>query len=121
MRFPLIADAALPSVTIARGDLWMLAGFVLIGWVLARMTIRRRRRLQQQDRENREAEQRLHHQRQSAAPLSDAPEETQRWQVAMFELQRELKGELDSRIAIVQGLLRQVDERIARAEELESK
>lgn len=114
-----LADSALPSITVARGDLWMLAGFVLLGWVLARTTIRRRRRIHAAERENREMESRLQNERQTAAPLSDAPPETQRWQVAMFELQRELKGELDSRIAVVQGLTHRLEERIAAAEKLQ--
>ncbi|MEM6364830.1 MAG: hypothetical protein AAF745_10410 [Planctomycetota bacterium] len=112
--------ASLPSVTIARGDLWMLAGFVVLGWVLARTTIQRRKRIAAEKREQDETQRRLESERQSAAPLSDAPPEVQRWQVAMFELQRELKGELDSRIAIVQGLLRQVDERLSRVDGLKS-
>ncbi len=47
--------------------------------------------------------------------------ETQRWQVAMFDLQRELKAELDTRISIVQALIRQLDERIETLAAIESK
>lgn len=56
--------------------------------------------------------------KKTALPLSDAPIETQRWQIALFDLQRELKGELDSRIAVIQMLMRQVDEKIAKLESL---
>ena len=97
----------------------MLAGFVVLGWTLARMTIRRRRRIAAEKRQHRESEQKLSDEHISALPISDAPPETQRWYVAMFELQRELKAELDSRIAIVQNLVRQADEKIARLESLE--
>ena len=38
----------------------------------------------------------------------------------MFDLQRELKADLDTRIVIVQTLLRQLDERIERLAALES-
>ncbi|SMP50571.1 hypothetical protein SAMN06265222_103128 [Neorhodopirellula lusitana] len=104
-----------------RSGLWMLGGFAMLGWVLARMTVQRRKRRLQDDRENRETQRRLDSNHSSALPLSDAPVETQRWQVAMFDLQRELKGELDSRIAVTQGLIRQLDQRIARMDELEQK
>jgi len=114
-----LSDLALPSVTLAKGDLWMLAGFVVLGWTLARMTIRRRRRIAAENRQNRESEQKFNADHMTALPISDAPPETQRWYVAMFELQRELKAELDSRIAVVQNLVRQADEKIARLESLE--
>ena len=47
-------------------------------------------------------------------PLADAPVETLRWQAAMFDLQRDLKAELDTKIAVVQSLLREVDQRLAK-------
>ena len=53
-------------------------------------------------------------------PLCDAPAETQRWQAALFDLQRELKAELDTRIAIVQSLVRHADQRIEQLRQLES-
>jgi hypothetical protein len=46
--------------------------------------------------------------------LADAPAEVNRWQVEMHELARDLKGELDTRIAILQILLRQADQTAAR-------
>lgn len=95
-----------------RAELLMLAGFVMLGWVLIRRSIGRRKRSFREGREADRALERLRNPRASAVPLSDAPPDTQRWQVAMFDLQRELKGELDSRIAIVQSLLRQLDQRI---------
>ncbi|MCM2373033.1 hypothetical protein [Aporhodopirellula aestuarii] len=102
-----------------RSGLWMLAGFLLLGWVMARMTVQRRRRRVRQNGEDREIQRRLDAKVSTALPLSDAPIEVQRWQVAMFDLQRELKGELDSRIAITQSLMRQLDQRIAVLQELE--
>jgi hypothetical protein len=56
---------------------------------------------------------------ETAVPLCDAPPETQRWQGALFDLQRELKAELDTRIAVVQSLVGQADQRIARLESME--
>ena len=51
----------------------------------------------------------------------DAPAETQRWQVALFDLQRELKAELDTRISVVHSLMRQLDDRIERLSVLENR
>ncbi|MEM9365034.1 MAG: hypothetical protein AAGD07_03490 [Planctomycetota bacterium] len=102
-----------------RGGLWLLAGFVMLGWVMARLAIKRGKNRAHADRDVREMQRRFDRPNNSAVPLSDAPVETQRWQVAMFDLQRELKGELDSRIAVVQSLLRQVDQRIERLQSLQ--
>ena len=114
----------LPSMPIAvtlidRSGLWMLAGFLLLGWVMARMSLQRRKARIDQRSEEHEVRRRLSSDRPKSLPLSDAPIETQRWQVAMFDLQRELKGELDSRIAITQSLIRQLDQRIAQIESLQ--
>lgn len=111
---PLIAMAILD-----RSGLWMLAGFLLLGWVMARMAVQRRKRSVRQRSEGVEMQRRLDCDRPTALPLSDAPVELQRWQVAMFDLQRELKGELDSRIAVTQALMRQLDQRIAVLQELQ--
>ncbi len=110
------------SMAIAnRSGLWMLAGFLLLGWVLARMTVQRKKRAARQRGEDQEMQRRLNSTRPTALPLSDAPVELQRWQVAMFDLQRELKGELDCRIAITQNLMQQLDQRIAMLNQLQEK
>lgn len=103
-----------------RPQLLMLAGFVMLGWVLARRTISRRRRLARERRGADLAYKKLKNPTVHNVPLSDAPVDTQRWQVAMFDLQRELKADLDTRIAVVQTLLRQVDGRIAELKSLQS-
>lgn len=116
----MIADIFLSMTLMDRGGLWMVAGFLILGWVLARMTVKRRRNRVRQKQEDRDVQKRINSTSVSALPLSDAPPETQRWQVAMFDLQRELKGELDSRIAVTQSLIRQLDQRIATIERLEA-
>lgn len=119
MMFERIDPHSLLAMTItSKAGLWMFAGLLLLGWVLARVSVQRRKRLVRQKSEDREMQRRLNADRPSALPLSDAPPELQRWQVAMFDLQRELKGELDSRIAITQALMRQLDQRIAVLEQL---
>lgn len=97
-----------------QSQMMLLAGIVLLGWILARRQIRSRRRSHAQG----VADQELRRMRSEAdAPrgvaLASAPPETQRWHVEMFELQRELKAELDMKIVVVQTLIRQADERIA--------
>ncbi|WDQ15855.1 hypothetical protein [Rhodopirellula sp. P2] len=115
----LFAESALESVSFDRGTLWLVAGFLMLGWALARLTISRRKKAIRQRGESRETQRRLDSVKKTALPLSDAPPETQRWQVAMFDLQRELTGDLDTRIAVVQSLIRHADQRIATLQELE--
>ncbi len=98
----------------------MVGGFVMLGWVLARRQIAMRKRVNLSTREANRQLKAIREQTQPALPLSDAPAETQRWQVAMFDLQRELTAELDTRIAIVQSLVRHADQRIAQLRQLES-
>ena len=100
-----LADSLMPAA-----QLMMFAGFILLGWVLVRRQLRMRR---SNRRENRRAEaelRKIRQHREPALPLADAPPEIQRWQGAMFDLQRELSAELETRITTVQRLLSQVDE-----------
>ena len=97
-----------------QSQMMMLAGLVLLGWVLIRHQVRSRKRRHTQDMSDRELRRQLSKADQSnGMPLATAPPETQRWQVEMFDLQRELKAELDTKIVVVQSLIRQADERIA--------
>lgn len=119
-----IAGFSIPMLSMSlidRGGLWTLGGFVILGWVMARMTVQRRKRRVRNDRDDKEMKARFDSTSSTALPLSDAPLETRRWEVAMFDLQRELKGELDSRIAVTQSLIRQLDQRIATIKQLENK
>ncbi|MEO9595304.1 MAG: hypothetical protein ABJG45_27405, partial [Rhodopirellula bahusiensis] len=52
----LLAEDALEAISFDRGMLWLVAGFLLLGWVLARMTISRRRKAIQQRGESRETQ-----------------------------------------------------------------
>ena len=114
--FPL---ADLPLAELVDAQLLMVAGFVMLGWVLARRQLKMRKRVNGDTRAAKKAIQKIRNHRDPALPLCDAPPETQRWQVALFDLQRELKAELDTRIAVVQSLTRQVDERIERLTRLQ--
>lgn len=93
-------------------QLLMAAGFIMLGWVLARRQLSLRKRVNHETRVANKALKSIRESKEPSIPLSDAPVETQRWQVAMFDLQRELKAELDTRIVIVQTLMRQLDQRI---------
>ena len=123
----LIAHILAPRLLLAQliadmqqAQLLMVAGFVMLGWVLARRQIKMRKRVHRDARAANKAIQELRERKDPAIPLSDAPAETQRWQAAMFDLQRELKAELDTRIVVVQTLLQQVDGRIERLEALQA-
>ena len=96
-----------------KAQLWMVAGFLMLGWVLARRQLKLRKRVNEDTRVAHKELKKLRERKEPTVPLSDAPPETQRWQAAMFDLQRELKAELDTRIGIVQVLVNQLDERIA--------
>ncbi len=100
-------------------QLMMVAGFILLAWVLVRRRLSGRRRLRQEVLASDKAAARQTAETSRSLPLADAPLETQRWQVAMFELHRDLKADLDTRIAVVGSLLRQVDQRIAHLESLQ--
>lgn len=103
-----------------QAQLLMVAGFVMLGWVLARRTIKMRKRVNREAKVANKALQQIRDHKEPAVPLCDAPAETQRWQAALFDLQRELKAELDTRIVVVQTLLRQVDERIEHLSSLDA-
>ena len=99
----------------------MVGGFVMLAWVLARRKIRAGKKVHADTkRANRQIKLMREH-KEPSVPLSGAPAETQRWQAAMFDLQRELKAELDSRIIVVQTLINQVDEKIHQLNSLQSK
>lgn len=101
-----------------QAQLLAVAGFVMLGWVLARRQLKMRKRVNRDSRAANKELQKLRAYKEPQLPLADAPAETQRWQVALFDLQRELKAELDTRIVIVQTLMRQLDSRIARLDAL---
>lgn len=103
-----------------RAQLLAVAGFVMLGWVLARRQIRLKKRLFVESRSANKELEKIRTRKDPVLPLSDAPAETQKWQVALFDLQRELKAELDTRIVIVQTLVRQADAKIQRLTELQN-
>ncbi len=92
---------------------WMLlGGMVLLGWVLIRGGISRKRKSIRAGREMDRMAEQSRNPKPHVSPTSDAPPETRRWMIAMFDLQRELKAELDSKIAVVQVMVREADRRI---------
>ncbi len=97
-----------------QSQMMLLAGMLLLGWMLARRQLRSRGKAITQHQTDRELRrQRAEADQPRGVPLAAAPPEVQRWQVEMFELQRDLKAELDMKIVVVQSLIRQADERIA--------
>ncbi len=106
------AEEGLFSNPIQKAQLFLVAGFIMLGWVLARRQLKLRKRVNLDAKVAHHELEKLRHRKEPSLPLSDAPPETQRWQGAMFDLQRELKAELDTRIVIVQTLMRQLDQRM---------
>jgi hypothetical protein len=97
-----------------QSQLMLLAGIILMGWILIRRQIKARYRQNAQSRNDREfAKSLAKADSPRAIPLVTAPPDTQRWQAEMLDLQRELKAELDTKIVVVQSLIRQADEKIA--------
>lgn len=101
-------------------QLMMLAGIVMLGWVLIRRQIRRRSSVCREERAHRQALRRIERESSLGAPLVDAPPQTARWQAAMHDLHRELKADLDTRIAVVQSLLDRLDARVEQLQHLEA-
>lgn len=100
---------------------WMLlAGIALLVWVLMRRVIRKRKGTPQARFGS--SMQPAHSRRSSSTtkgahqPLIDAPRELIRWQVDMHDTARDLKAELDSKIHIVQTLVRMAREESDRLE-----
>jgi membrane protein implicated in regulation of membrane protease activity len=97
-----------------QSQMMLVAGLVMLGWMLIRRQLRSRRRMREQDLSTRDLRVQLAKaDKPTGMPLSSAPIEAQRWQVEMMDLQRDLKAELDTKIMVVQVLIRQADERIA--------
>ncbi|TWU57625.1 hypothetical protein [Rubripirellula reticaptiva] len=115
-----LSIAPLAIADVQRSQFLAVAGFVMLGWVLARRTLKMRKRVNADTRAANKELAKIRNAKAPVLPLSDAPPETQRWQVALFDTQRELKAELDTRIVIVQTLLRQVDAKIQRLSELQN-
>ena len=116
----IVIPAELPLAEMERAQLMMVGGFIMLGWVLARRQLAMRKRVNRDTRQANRALRAMREDTQPAVPLSDAPAEAQRWSVAMYDLQRELKAELDTRIAIVQSLVRHADQRIEQLHRLET-
>lgn len=102
--------------TTQRPEWMMLAGIILLGWVLMRRQIKSRTKSRWEERQQHKAIRKLTRQDTHGVPLAGAPVETLRWQAELFDLQRELKAELETKIVVVQSLLRQADQRIERLE-----
>jgi len=98
-----------------QSQMMLLAGIILMGWILMRRQIKARFRQNSQSRTDHEFAKTLARaDSPRGIPLASAPPETQRWQAEMLDLQRELKAELDMKIVVVQSLIRQADEKIAK-------
>lgn len=96
----------------SRSQMMLLCGIALLIWVMFRSNIRSKQLRRRDDAELTIERKKWQSRKQSGAPLADAPADVARWQAGMFDLQRELRAELDTRIAVVQSLVRLADQRI---------
>lgn len=93
---------------------WMLfAGVSLMVVIMLRRYWRYYGKLKRKNRQEERARSTLKRDGVAHSPLLDAPPETLRWQVEMHDTARELKAELDTKIGVLQTLVRMADERIA--------
>ena len=106
-----VSTTLVAAAAMQRAQMMMFGGFILLAWVLARRTLRNRRKNRIENRNAERELQRVRDSKMPAHPLADAPVETLRWQAGMFDLQRELSAELETRIGVVQSLIEQVDSR----------
>ncbi len=96
-----------------QSQMMLLAGLILMGWILIRRQIKARHSQNAQSRTDHDLTRGLAKtDSPQGIPLASAPPDTQRWQAEMLDLQRELKAELDMKIVVVQSLIRQADEKI---------
>ena len=94
---------------------------LVLGWVIFRSILRRRSRERQRSPADqvRDVKQSFD-QRESRGQrgLKDAPADILRWQVEMHDYARELKGELDTKIAILNASIRLADQKILELQSL---
>lgn len=102
-------DEAPAESMMGRAQMMMFGGFVMLGWVLARRTLKNRKKSRAANRTANVELAKIRSSVPSVTPLVDAPKEVQRWQGAMHDLTRELSAELEGRIATVQSLIDQID------------
>lgn len=95
-------------------------GMIVLFWVILRLVLRRRGgRQRSPQRQVADAKTELDRwESRGQRGLKDAPPEVMRWQVEMHETARDLKGELDSKIALLAATVRQADSRIAELQHL---
>jgi DNA-binding NarL/FixJ family response regulator len=82
----------------------MLAGVALAAYLVLRQTFRPPQQFSREENEPTKIN-RLTRQRVGENADTDSPPELLRWQVEMHETARELKGELDSKLAALQALV----------------
>jgi uncharacterized membrane-anchored protein YhcB (DUF1043 family) len=113
---PILADGMIPTAMLGLGIVMMLA-------ILLRRSFRYQQKLKRQSRKagkpsaktTRRQEQ-LTNMFDRASPLLDAPSTILRWQVEMQELGRELKAEIDTKMRLLEVLVRRSNEAAERLE-----
>lgn len=103
------------ALTTAQGML--LSGLALLIIVLLRRYRAYFRKLRNRNKRERNAAQSRKDER-PRQPLYDAPADLLRWQVEVAEFSRDVRAELDTKIGVLQAVIRLADERIAELQAL---
>lgn len=93
---------------------------LILGWVIFRSVMRRRLLGQQPTPLKQVAEMKAELDRvesRGSRALRDAPAEVLRWQAEIFELTRDVHGQLDTKIALLAATIRLADQRLAELKE----
>ncbi|MBL8890737.1 MAG: hypothetical protein JNL67_12230 [Planctomycetaceae bacterium] len=89
---------------------------LILGWVIFRSILRRRLQGQQPTPLKQVADVKAELDRiesRGSRALRDAPAEVLRWQAEIFELTRDIHGQLDTKIALLAATIRLADQRLA--------
>ena len=113
---PILADSMVPGAMLGLGIVMMLA-------ILLRRTFRYQQKLKRQSRKAAKTpaqpsrrQTQLNNMFDRASPLLDAPSTILRWQVEMQDLGRELKAEIDTKMRLLEVLVRRSHEAAERLE-----
>lgn len=93
---------------------------LILGWVIFRSILRRRAMGQQPTPLKQVAQMKAELDRvesRGSRALRDAPAEVLRWQAEIFELTREVHGQLDTKIALLAATIRLADQRLTELKE----
>jgi flagellar biosynthesis/type III secretory pathway M-ring protein FliF/YscJ len=91
-------------------------GLLVLGWVIFRSIVRRSQQARKASPQQQVADVKLEVDKletRGDRRLRDAPPEFQRWQVEIFEIARDIYGQVDTKIALLAATIRLAEQRLA--------